>query len=90
MLSFKPAVSLSSFTFIKRLFSSSSLPAIRVVSSAYLKLLIFLPPKKINFKKERIYISKIGKNGDSLLAKAVRKKIFLCNFGGKVKLVQLF
>ena len=35
--------SLSSFTFIKRLFSSSSLPAIRGVSSAYLRLLIFLP-----------------------------------------------
>ena len=31
MLSFKPAFSLSSFTLIKRLFSSSSLPAIRVV-----------------------------------------------------------
>ena len=30
-------------TFIKRLFSSSSLSAIRVVSSAYLRLLIFLP-----------------------------------------------
>ena len=42
-LSFKPAFSLSSFTFIKRLFSSSSLSAIRVVSSAYLRLLIFLP-----------------------------------------------
>ena len=43
MLSFKPAFSLSSFTFIKRLFSSSSLSAIRVVSSAYLRWLIFLP-----------------------------------------------
>ena len=42
MLSFTPAFSLSSFTFIKRLFSSSSLSAIRVVSSAYLRLLIFL------------------------------------------------
>ena len=42
MLSFKPAFSLSSFTFIKRL-SSSSLSAIRVVSFAYLRLLIFLP-----------------------------------------------
>ena len=42
MLSFKPAFSLSSFTFIKRLFSSSALSAIRVVSSAYLRLLIFL------------------------------------------------
>ena len=37
-----PTSSLSSFTLIKRLFSSS-LPAIRVVSSAYLRLLIFLP-----------------------------------------------
>ena len=43
MLSFKPTFSLSSFTFIKRLFSSSSLSARRVVSSAYLRLLIFLP-----------------------------------------------
>ena len=43
MLSFKPTFSLSSFTFIKRLFSSFSLSAIRVVSPAYLKLLIFLP-----------------------------------------------
>ena len=43
MLSFKPTFSLSSFTFIKRLFSSSSLCAIRVVPSAYLRLLIFLP-----------------------------------------------
>ena len=43
MLSFKPTFSLSSFTFIKRLFSSSSLSAIRVVSSPYLRLLIFLP-----------------------------------------------
>ena len=43
MLSFMPAFSLFSFTFIKRLFSSSLLSAIRVVSSAYLRLLIFLP-----------------------------------------------
>ena len=43
MLNCKPTFSLSSFTFIKRLFSSSSLSAIRVVSSAYLRLLIFLP-----------------------------------------------
>ena len=33
----------SFFTFIKGLFSSSSLSAIKVVSSAYLRLLIFLP-----------------------------------------------
>ena len=43
MLSFKPAFSLSTFTFIKKLFSSSLLSAIRVVSSTYLRLLIFLP-----------------------------------------------
>ena len=43
MLSFMPTFSLSSFTFIKRLFSSSSLSAVRVVSSAYQRPLIFLP-----------------------------------------------
>ena len=43
MLSFKPTFSLSSSTFIKRIFSSSLLSAIRVISSAYLRLLIFLP-----------------------------------------------
>ena len=42
MLSFRPTFSLSSYTFIQRLFSSS-LSAIRVVSSAYLRSLIFLP-----------------------------------------------
>ena len=41
VLNFKPAFSLSSFTF-KRLFSYSLLSDIRVVSSAYLRLLIFL------------------------------------------------
>ena len=42
MLSFKPSFSLFFFTLIKRLFSSSSLSAMRVVSSAYLRLLIFV------------------------------------------------
>ena len=42
MLSFNPTFSLFSFTF-KRLFSSSSLSVIRVVSTAYLRLLMFLP-----------------------------------------------
>ena len=42
MLSFKPAFSFSSFTLIKRFFSSSSLSPIRLVSSAYMRLLIFL------------------------------------------------
>ena len=43
MLRIMSAFSLSSFPFTQRLFSSSSLFAIRVVSSAYLRLLIFLP-----------------------------------------------
>ena len=43
MLSFKPTFSLSSFTFIKRLFRSSSLSVIRVMSSVYMRLLTFLP-----------------------------------------------
>ena len=42
MLSFNPTFPVYSFTFIKRFFSSS-LSAIRVVSSAYLRLLIILP-----------------------------------------------
>ena len=44
MLSFKPTFSLSSFTFIKRLFIFFLLSSIiRVVLSAYLRLLLFLP-----------------------------------------------
>ena len=42
MLNGKPAFSLSSFTFTKRLFSSSLLSALRVVSFAYMRLLIYL------------------------------------------------
>ena len=42
MLSFKPAFPLSSFTLIKKLFTSSSLSAISVISSAYLWLLMLL------------------------------------------------
>ena len=42
MLNFKQDFSLSSFTFLKRFCSSSSLSAISVVSSAYLSLFIFL------------------------------------------------
>ena len=43
MLSFMTAFSCSTFSFIKRLFSSSLLSAISVVSCAYLRLLIFFP-----------------------------------------------
>ena len=41
MLSFEPAFSLSSFIFIKSLFSFSSLSASRVIVSAYLRFFIF-------------------------------------------------
>ena len=44
IFSFKLALSLSSFTLIKRLFSSSSLAAVKVVLSPYLRLLMFLLP----------------------------------------------
>ena len=73
MLSFKPAFSLSSFTFIKRLFSSPSLSAIRVVSSAYLRLLIFLPAILIpacassSLAFQMMYsIYKLNKQGDNI------------------------
>ena len=46
MLEFQPTFLASSFTLIKGLFSSCLLSAIRVVSSAYLRLLIFLPVVK--------------------------------------------
>ena len=73
MLSFKPTFSLSSFTFIKRLFSSSSLSAIRVVSSAYLRLLIFLPailiPAYVSSSPVFLMVYsayKLNKQGDSI------------------------
>ena len=44
IFSFKLALSLSSFTLIKRLFSSYSLSAIREVSSIFLRLLMLFPP----------------------------------------------
>ena len=43
MLNFKPAFLFFYFTTIKRLLSSSSFSFVRVVSSSYLRLLIFLP-----------------------------------------------
>ena len=73
MLSFKPTFSLSSFTFIKMLFSSSSLSVIRVVSSAHLRLLIFLPavlgPACISSSPAfliRYSVYKLNKQGDNI------------------------
>ena len=73
MLSFKPTFSLSSFTFIKRIFSSSSLSAIKVVSSAYLRLLIFLQAILIPVYTSSVPASlmmysayKLNKQGDNI------------------------
>ena len=73
MLSFKPTFSFSSFTFIQRLFSSSSLSAIREVPSAYMRLLIFLPailtPACASFSPgcRMIYSAyKLNKQGDNI------------------------
>ena len=77
MLSFKPTFSLSSFTFIKKLFSSSSLSAIRVVSSAYLRLLIFLPA---------IYpMLKVRNGGSKEIPLVQGKEQWLCFAGAAVK-----
>ena len=66
-LSFKPTFSLSSFRFIKRLFSSSSLSAVRVVSSAYLSLLIFLPAILIPAcASYDVLCIKLNKQGDNI------------------------
>ena len=66
MLSFKPTFSLSSFTFIKRLFSSS-LSAIRVVSSAYLRLLIFLRNLDSSPAFHTMYSAyKLNRQGDNI------------------------
>ena len=69
MLSFKPAFSISSFTFFKRFLSSSSLYAIRIVSSAYLKLLMFLPAILIVIHPARHFAwysaNKLNHQGDS-------------------------
>ena len=73
ILSFKPAFSLSSLTLINRLFSSSPFSAIRVVSSAYMRLLIFRPAiliaacnsSKLAFHKMDS-ACKLNKQGDNI------------------------
>ena len=72
MLSFKPDFSLS-FSFIKKLFSSSYLSALRVVSSVYLRLFIFLqailiPPYALSSLTFRMMYSayKLNKQGDNI------------------------
>ena len=66
MLSFKPAFSLSSFSFIKRYFSFSLLSAIRVVSSIYLRLLIFFPANLIPACASSSLAFQLNKQGDNI------------------------
>ena len=70
MLNFKPAFSPSSFTFIKRLCSSPLLSAIKVVSSAYLRVLMFLlvvlvPAWDSSSPAYKYSAYKLNKQGDS-------------------------
>ena len=62
MSSFKPTFPLSSFTFIKRLFSSS-LSAIRVVSSVYLRLFSGVQPQLIQGIRSG---DSVGKDQDTI------------------------
>ena len=73
MLSFKTTFSLSSSTFTKGLFSSSLLSAIRVVSSAHMRLLMFLLPILIpacassSLAFHKMYSAyKLNKQGDNI------------------------
>ena len=63
LIFFKPAFSLSSF---KRLFSSSLLSASRVESSAYLRLLIFLPAVLTPPCDSSSLAYKLNNQGDSI------------------------
>ena len=85
ILSFKPTSSL--FTFTKRLYISSSLSAIRVVSYTYLRLLIFLPailiPACASFSLavHVMYSAyKLNKQGDVLLSQFWTSQLFHVQF----------
>ena len=56
MLSFKSVFPLSSFTFTKRFFNSSSLSGIRVISSLYLRLLVVLPTLVIGISESGFWL----------------------------------
>ena len=71
MLSFKPTFSLSSFTFIKKLFISSLLSAIRVLSSAYLRLVV-----QAGFRKGREQIANIHWIIEK--AREFQKNVYFC------------
>ena len=66
MWNFKPAFSLSSFLFIKKLCSSSSLSAIRVTSSTYLRLFISACASSILAFSMMYSAYKLNKQGDNI------------------------
>ena len=71
MLSLSQFFQLSFFILIKRLFSSSSLSAIRVTSSAYLRLLIYLlailiPAWDSSSPAFTLYSAYVSKQGDNI------------------------
>ena len=85
-VNFKPTFSISSFTFIKRLFSSSSLSAVRVVSSAYLRLLIFLSATltpTCDWASPAFHmmysVYKLNKQGDNQFSSVPQLCLTLCN-----------
>ena len=88
-MSFKPGFSLF-LIFIKRLFISSSLSAIRVVSSTYLRLLIFLPAILTSVHNSSslafcmmCFVYKLNKQDDTAVVKV--KKIMGFVAGGRGK-----
>ena len=66
MWNFKSAFSLSSFLFIKKLFSSSSLSAIRVTSSTYLRLFISACASSSLVFSMTYSAYKLNKQGDNI------------------------
>ena len=78
MLSFKPTFSLSTFTFIKRLFSSSSLSSIRVVSSVLKEISPGCSLEGLMLKLKLQYFGHLMRRADSL-----EKTLMLGGIGGK-------
>ena len=67
MLNFKPPFALFSFTFIKRLFSFSSLSAFRVISSAYLRVILISVCQSSSPAFPMMYSAyKLNKQGDKI------------------------
>ena len=75
ILSFQPAFSLSSFTFIKKLYSSSRLSAIGVVSFAYLRLTDISPGNLDSCPKRTLLVGLWKRSGESNRHKACARGV---------------